>query len=268
MLANRKPRQDDGHPCSGLCVGDSEIPKAPQLARRDNMNASTLGGDNLAALRSNVRNARIYSRIVEELNAGLPHGEGPYNLKQLRLKMDNLAKRYRSDSFVHERGPAAQWPYYWLLHNFLGSLPMNDELLVEENVEVPEVRETPEGAEVVASWEDPQNDENVVPRDDAATNNKTPEETSSTCTHTSGDASKSRTPHDASGGTRKARKRPLTTAQLLLESRKEELVHIKKSEKRRQKLMQKLVKLQEANDINASRCRMMEGYFQSKKSDK
>ncbi|KAH6920481.1 hypothetical protein HPB50_028530 [Hyalomma asiaticum] len=51
--------------------------------------------DNLAALRSNVRNARIYSRIVEELNAGLPHGEGPYNVKQLRLKIDNLAKRYR-----------------------------------------------------------------------------------------------------------------------------------------------------------------------------
>ncbi|KAH6946186.1 hypothetical protein HPB50_012043 [Hyalomma asiaticum] len=51
--------------------------------------------DNLAALRSNVRNARIYSRIAEELNAGLPHGEGPYNLIQIRLKMDNLAKRYR-----------------------------------------------------------------------------------------------------------------------------------------------------------------------------
>ncbi|KAH6948264.1 hypothetical protein HPB50_023315 [Hyalomma asiaticum] len=51
--------------------------------------------DNLAALRSNVRNARIYSTIVEELNAGLPYGEGPCTLKQLRLKMDNLAKRYR-----------------------------------------------------------------------------------------------------------------------------------------------------------------------------
>lgn len=134
------------------------------------------------------------------------------------------------------------------------------------STQVPEVTETPEGAEVVASWEDTQNDENVVPPDDAEATNETPEETSSPSTCTSGDASKSSTPHDASGGTRKARKRPLTTAQLLLESHKEELVHIKKSEKKRQKLMRKLVKLQEeANDINASMCRMMEGYFQSKK---
>ncbi|KAH6932620.1 hypothetical protein HPB50_008189 [Hyalomma asiaticum] len=90
-------------------------------------------------------------------------------------------------------------------------------------LEAPEVIETPEGAGVVALWEDPQNDENVVPRDDAEATNETPEETSSPSTHTSGDASKSSTPHDASGGTRKARKRPLTTAQLLLESHKEDL---------------------------------------------
>ncbi|KAH6939340.1 hypothetical protein HPB50_017277 [Hyalomma asiaticum] len=227
--------------------------------------------DNLAALRSNVRNARIYSRIVEELNAGLPHGEGPYNLKQIRLKMDNLAKRYRKERLLCTRtgSSSSKWPYYWLLHNFLGSLPMNDELLVEENVEVPEVTDVPEGAEVVASWDDAQNDENVVPRDNAEATNETPEETSSPSTRTSGDASKSSTPHDASGCTRRARKRPLTTAQLLLESHKEELAHIKKSEKKRQKLMRKLVKLQEeANDINASMCRMMEEYFQTKKSEK
>ncbi|KAH6935804.1 hypothetical protein HPB50_010259 [Hyalomma asiaticum] len=142
--------------------------------------------DNLAALRSNVRNARIYSRIVEELNAGLPHGEGPYNLKQIRLKMDNLAKRYRKERLLCTRtgSSSSKWPYYWLLHNFLGSLPMNDELLVEENVEVPEVTDVPEGAEVVASWDDAQNDENVVPRDNAEATNETPEETSSPSTHT------------------------------------------------------------------------------------
>ncbi|XP_037511889.1 uncharacterized protein LOC119388280 [Rhipicephalus sanguineus] len=227
--------------------------------------------DNLAALRSNMRNARIYARILQELNAGLPHGEGPYNAKQLRLKMDNLGKRYRKERLLCTRtgSSTSKWPYYGLLHNFLGSLPMNDDLLVEENVEIPEVTEPPEGAELLASWEDHGNEENVVPDDNAATTNETPEETSLPCTDTSGDASKSSAPHDDSGGTRKARKRPLTTAQLLLESHKEEIDHIKKSEKKRQKLMKKLVKLQgEANDINASMCRMMERYFESKDTEK
>ncbi|KAL1420237.1 hypothetical protein MTO96_024458 [Rhipicephalus appendiculatus] len=170
--------------------------------------------------------------------------------------MDNLGKRYRKERLLCTRtgSSSSKWPYYWLPHNFLGSLPMNDEHLVEESIEVPEVTETPEGAEVIASW-DPAQDENVAPQDDAATNTETSEETSLPCADTSEDASKSSIPHDASGGTRKVRKRPLTTAQLLLESHKEEVKHIKKSEKKQQKLMEKLVKLQEeANDINSSMC--------------
>ncbi|KAL1470612.1 hypothetical protein MTO96_004563 [Rhipicephalus appendiculatus] len=172
------------------------------------------------------------SLFEEELNAGLPHGEGPYTIKQLRLKMDNLGKRYRKERQLCTRtgSSSSKWPYYWLLHNFLGSLPMNDEQLVEESIEVPEVMETPEGAEVIGSW-DPSQDENVAPQDDAATNTETSEETCLPCADTSGDASKSSIPHNASGGTRRVHKRPLTTAQLLLE-------------------------------------RMMEGYFQSKKTDK
>lgn len=102
--------------------------------------------------------------------------------------------------------------------------------LVRFSAQIPEVTEPPEGAELLASWEDHGNEENVVPDDDAGTTNETPEETSLPCTDTSGDASKSSAPHDDSGGTRKARKRPLTTARLLLESHKEEVAHTKKSE--------------------------------------
>lgn len=51
--------------------------------------------DNLTALRSNSRNARIYAAMAAELNATLPNGEGPYTAKQVRLKIDNLNKRYR-----------------------------------------------------------------------------------------------------------------------------------------------------------------------------
>ncbi|KAL3172288.1 hypothetical protein MRX96_013261 [Rhipicephalus microplus] len=35
--------------------------------------------DNLEALRSSMRNAHIYARILESLNAGPPHREGPKN---------------------------------------------------------------------------------------------------------------------------------------------------------------------------------------------
>lgn len=34
-------------------------------------------------------------------------------------------------------GAPTDWPFYELLRTFLGSLPMNDDDLVEENVEVP-----------------------------------------------------------------------------------------------------------------------------------
>ncbi|KAL3185324.1 hypothetical protein MRX96_030141 [Rhipicephalus microplus] len=50
--------------------------------------------DNLAALQSNTWYSRIYSRLLDNLDAGLPHGEGPYNIKQLWLKMNNLGERY------------------------------------------------------------------------------------------------------------------------------------------------------------------------------
>lgn len=51
--------------------------------------------DNLAALRSNTRNSRIYQQMTEALNARLPAGEGPYTAKQLRQKLENLNKQYR-----------------------------------------------------------------------------------------------------------------------------------------------------------------------------
>ncbi|KAH7958955.1 hypothetical protein HPB49_006951 [Dermacentor silvarum] len=175
--------------------------------------------DHLTALRSSTRNARIYAKILEEVNAGLPHGETPYNMKQLRLKMHNLSKRYRS-----------KWPYYWLLHSLLGSLPMNDEFLVEENIEVPEVRELPEGGQVIGCWEDSaafEADGDVAASEPAetltASRDAIHDETSSPLCSMDGPAGDLNTSKSklATG-----RKRPATVVQSILASHKEEMVYV------------------------------------------
>ncbi|KAH7933198.1 hypothetical protein HPB49_010190 [Dermacentor silvarum] len=219
--------------------------------------------DNLSALRSNTRNARIYARILEEVNAGLPHGEGPYNMKQLRLKMKNLSKRYRKERLLCTRtgAGASKWRFYWLLHIFLGSLPVNDDLLVEENVEVPEVSEMPEEGVIVASWESTNNEDLA---DDMASANGPSE---STDNNGDGDGC---TPGGRNGtNTARKRKRPATTVQLLLARHDEEAKHTRKTDKKRLKLMKQLLQLQaEANDLNGSMLRMMDKYFEAKAKDK
>ncbi|KAK8769803.1 hypothetical protein V5799_013733 [Amblyomma americanum] len=94
--------------------------------------------DNLSPLRSNTRDAKIYSAMADSLNAGLPADEGPYSAKQIRQKLENLNKHYRklrrSGSCTGSKG--IEWQFYWLLHSFLGALPVNDSSLEQESVEV------------------------------------------------------------------------------------------------------------------------------------
>ncbi|KAH7985413.1 hypothetical protein HPB49_026433 [Dermacentor silvarum] len=74
--------------------------------RRVNWSVSTteslirLWEDNLATLRSNTRNARIYDEMTRSLKARLPAGEGPFTAKQLRQKLENLKKHYRCQKFM------------------------------------------------------------------------------------------------------------------------------------------------------------------------
>ncbi|KAH6940321.1 hypothetical protein HPB50_026648 [Hyalomma asiaticum] len=107
--------------------------------------------DKLPALRSNTRNLRIYKEIVQALNASVPAGEGPFNVKQVRQKLENLNKQYRKlrrcGTTTGAKG--IEWPFYWQLHAFLGSLPVNDSDLVEESLEVPVVDHAPD--EIVAT---------------------------------------------------------------------------------------------------------------------
>ncbi|KAH8036643.1 hypothetical protein HPB51_003236 [Rhipicephalus microplus] len=99
MLANRKSsnRQDGVHHCSSLWSASATMTMDRRIIWLDVTTRALmrLWEDKPSTLRSNRCNSRIYARILEELNAGIPYCEGPYNIKQLRLKMYNLGKRYR-----------------------------------------------------------------------------------------------------------------------------------------------------------------------------
>ncbi|KAH6944976.1 hypothetical protein HPB50_006503 [Hyalomma asiaticum] len=93
--------------------------------------------------------------MTARLNATLPVDEGPYTAKQVRLKLDNLNKRYRKlrRTATTTGSKAITWPFYRRLHEFLGTLPINDDLLVEENLEVEQEPALPECAQLIGSWE-------------------------------------------------------------------------------------------------------------------
>ncbi|XP_049520962.1 uncharacterized protein LOC125944502 [Dermacentor silvarum] len=176
---------------------------------------------------------------------------------------------YRKERLLCTRtgSSSSKWPYYWLLHSLLGSLPMNDEFLVEENIEVPEVRELPEGGQVIGSWEDSaalEADGDVAASEPAetltASRDAIHDEASSPLCSMDGPARDTSKSKLATG-----RKRPATVVQSILASHKEEMVYVRKSDKKRQKLLRKLVHLQEeSNDMNASMMRMIGKYFESK----
>ncbi|KAH7940472.1 hypothetical protein HPB49_000349 [Dermacentor silvarum] len=137
----------------------TKVTAEKSFQRRVNWSVSTteslirLWEDNVAALRSNTRNACIYDEMTRSLNARLPAGERPFTAKQLR-QIENLNKQYRKlrrcGTSTGSKG--VELPFSWQLQSFLGTLPVNDSDLVQESVEVPEVYEAPDDAEVVASW--------------------------------------------------------------------------------------------------------------------
>ncbi|KAH6923840.1 hypothetical protein HPB50_007786 [Hyalomma asiaticum] len=93
--------------------------------------------------------------MTARLNATLPVDEGPYTAEQVRLKLDNLNKRYRKlrRTAATTGSKAITLPFYRRLHEFLGTLPINDDLLVEENLEVEQEPALPECAQLIGSWE-------------------------------------------------------------------------------------------------------------------
>ncbi|KAK8766264.1 hypothetical protein V5799_006955 [Amblyomma americanum] len=171
------------------------------------------------------------------------------------------------------------WPFYWHLHQFLGSLPMNDEMLIEENVEVPVVAEMPEDAELV-SWgrvafaeNDVTASEPLIGNEATKTSrlNTTAADVSNRALSSSADPGPSSispaSARPAITGADKARKRQSSSAvQQLLHFHSEESKRSLKAAKKNRKLQKKVVELlQESNNIQNKMVDMMGDFLAEKK---
>ncbi|XP_075547405.1 uncharacterized protein LOC142581844 [Dermacentor variabilis] len=177
-------------------------------------------------------------------------------MKQLRLEIDNLCKGYREERlFCTQTGSSSlKLPYDCLLHNLLGCLPINDEFLVEENIEVSEVTELAEGGQVIGSWEDSlafESDSDVVEPAATTTANRDaiPDPACPpSCSiggpagHLNATTGSGKNNDDANVASKLStgRKRPATIVQTLLHRHNDEMLHVRKSEKERRKLIKKV----------------------------
>ncbi|KAH6920161.1 hypothetical protein HPB50_028851 [Hyalomma asiaticum] len=220
--------------------------------------------DNLSALRSNSRNARIYEEMARDLNARLPAGEVPFTTKQVRQKLENLNKRYRKlrrcGTTTGSKG--VDWPYYWLLHSFLGTLPVNDSSLVEESVEVPEVNEAPEGAEVLAVGDEAQTDYDTAAMEEASTASS--QDGSNAAANCSSSAESESQPDANNSSTKRKRKRPATGLQELLELHRQAEERSAGLASQSMELQKELLQLQkEANETQKEMFGFLKSYFDS-----
>ncbi|XP_077512849.1 uncharacterized protein LOC144124050 [Amblyomma americanum] len=119
---------------------------------------------NLRHLRGTAHNAMVYAAITAELNAGLPSCVQPFTVKQVRLKVDDLNKKYPEFSFflrkLRRQGKTIgskdiEWEHYLSLHKFLGALATNDDQLVEKSFQVEAATDFAEGSQLLASWDGP-----------------------------------------------------------------------------------------------------------------
>ncbi|KAL1458862.1 hypothetical protein MTO96_043409, partial [Rhipicephalus appendiculatus] len=79
---------------------------------------------------------RIFDRWIKTMHACLRELVDWPSREQLQQTMPMAFRKSKERLLCTRTGSSSsKWPYYWLLHNFMGSLPMNDDLLVEENVE-------------------------------------------------------------------------------------------------------------------------------------
>ncbi|XP_064472709.1 myb/SANT-like DNA-binding domain-containing protein 1 isoform X2 [Ornithodoros turicata] len=90
---------------------------------------------NLSNLRRQKRNGKVYQQITDKLR-----GVGIVkNKKQVHGKIENLTQKYRRVRRSMGTGSGAvSWPFYWDIHKFLGSFPVNDITIVEDTLANPE----------------------------------------------------------------------------------------------------------------------------------
>ncbi|XP_029832295.3 uncharacterized protein LOC121838536 [Ixodes scapularis] len=94
--------------------------------------------DNLAELRRHRRNSGVY----ETIRVGLERLSIVKTRKQVSDKIDNLNQTYRAKKKSLTTGSGkVSWPFYYDLHSFLGSLPVNDPSLVNDSLPADVVEE-------------------------------------------------------------------------------------------------------------------------------
>ncbi|XP_065298246.1 uncharacterized protein [Dermacentor albipictus] len=209
--------------------------------------------------------------MTATLNASIPAGEGPYSTKQVRLKLDNMNKRYRKlrRTATTTGSKAITWPLYRRLHGFLGALPVNDDLLMEENIEVQQVNELPNSAEVIASWDDgdiPTEESSVCQLSitpEPPTDSQTPEPSRDSPQPEVANDLGARAGSRSANSQAKGRKRPASTNfEELISLHKQAEQRAAKASKKIYKLHKTFIKLQaESNDMQASMIRMLEKYL-------
>ncbi|KAH6933174.1 hypothetical protein HPB50_012782 [Hyalomma asiaticum] len=81
----------------GACAPASVREQRTKWSSETTQSLIMLWENNLRRLRGTTRNSKVYEAITAELNAGLLPDVEPFTNKQVRLKIDNLNKKYRLD---------------------------------------------------------------------------------------------------------------------------------------------------------------------------
>lgn len=79
----------------GACAPASVREQRTKWSSETTQSLIMLWENNLRRLRGTTRNSKVYEAITAELNAGLLPDVEPFTTKQVRLKIDNLNKKYR-----------------------------------------------------------------------------------------------------------------------------------------------------------------------------
>ena len=82
-------------PTTDECMPASAREKRTNWTTRTTESLIRLWENHLRDLRSTSRNAKVYAAITAELNAELPPDADQFTPKQVRMKIDNLNKKYR-----------------------------------------------------------------------------------------------------------------------------------------------------------------------------
>ncbi|KAH6932985.1 hypothetical protein HPB50_011241 [Hyalomma asiaticum] len=87
----------------GACAPASVREQRTKWSSETTQSLIMLWENNLRRLRGTTRNSKVYEAITVELNAGLLPDVEPFTTKQVRLKIDNLNKKYRCSRLMFSK---------------------------------------------------------------------------------------------------------------------------------------------------------------------